>query len=306
MTAQTGLPVIDISALTTGDVFERRAVGDAVVAACREHGFFYATGHGLRDDRRDAVFDDVTRFFALPSEIKNAVSVDKSEHFRGYEPPTDADSKEGFVMGREMPADDPRVVDGTPYHAPNAWPDGLDADWRQRMQALFGEMLDLARLLNRGLALGLKLDEGYFDTLSDDPMAALRLLHYPPHCERPGIHEHTDWGALSVLFQNDVPGLQVRGRDGAWIDVPPMDGACVVNVGDLVARWTNDMLKSTPHRVVNRTGRDRYSVCFFLDMNYDAMIECLPGCADEHNPAKYAPVRVADYLDEMHRRDYGT
>ena len=150
------------------------------------------------------------------------------------------------------------------------------------------------------IATDLGLEPDFFADKFDAPMATLRLLHYPPHPEgaeagQIGAGTHTDYGNVTILLPDDVGGLEVRRRDGTWISAPTVPGAYVCNIGDCLMRWTNDTYVSTPHRVVNRGGRERYSVAFFFDPNPDATVACLPGCADGR-PAKYAPISGADYL----------
>ncbi len=156
-------------------------------------------------------------------------------------------------------------------------------------------------LLHEACADDLGLERTYFARHLDRPLATLRLLHYPSrpqHIEagQMGAGEHTDYGCVTLLATDDAGGLEVRTREGEWLSAPHVPGAFVCNIGDCLMRWTNDLYVSTPHRVVNPAGRERYSVAFFLDPNPEADISCLPGCAGDDRPAKYSPIRGDDYL----------
>jgi isopenicillin N synthase-like dioxygenase len=174
------------------------------------------------------------------------------------------------------------------------------------MLAYFDAVWALGRRLHRGIALDLGVRPDFFDDKFDAPMAILRLLHYPPQpanagAAEIGAGEHTDYGSITLLMTDEVGGLEVKRRDasseeGGWIAAPHIPGAFICNVGDCLMRWTNDVYVSTPHRVVNRGGRERYSVAFFLDPNPDAEVACLPTCVSATQPARYPPIVGADYL----------
>jgi isopenicillin N synthase-like dioxygenase len=303
-----GLPVLDLAPLSAGPAGEAQ-VAAALGAACREIGFFCVTNHGVPQRLLDAVFAASARFFALPVETKRAVAIERSRHNRGYvpmegeslDPSRPPDAKEAFNMGRELAPDEPDLLAGKPFHGPNQWPDL--PGFRTTLTDYFDAVQGLCVRLHRAIAIDLGLPPGHFDRLIDRPLATLRLLHYPPH---PGTFDggqygaapHTDYGNVTVLAQDDVGGLAVQRRDGGWIDAPPMPGAFVCNIGDCLMRWTNDVYVSTPHRVVNRTGRQRYSIAYFCDPNGDAPVECLPTCTGPDRPARYPPTTGADYLRE--------
>jgi len=310
------LPVIDVSGLRSSRPDIRRAVADQIQAACLDKGFFYIRQHGIADALQRRMFEDTRRFFALPQPAKDAVAKAKSFANRGYEPlrgqtlepGTPPDLKEGFYIGVELPLDDPRVIARKFQHGPNQWPDL--PGFRATMTEYFAAMLDLERLLWRGLALSLDLEEHHFDSFCHEPIATLRLLHYPPQPARPlpnekGCGAHTDFGGLTLLLQDDVGGLQVWDEAAGWIHAPPIQGTYVVNLGDMIARWTNDRYRSTLHRVVNVSGRERYSIPFFFSGNPDFVVECLPGCRRPGDVLKYPPTNVAGHLKEMFQRTYG-
>lgn len=300
------LPVIDITPLYLENIALRRNIGHALLDAYRAFGFCYITG--ARVPSLQNGFSNARAFFAQDVAAKNALSIHTSPRLQGYEPQTTQESKEAFVIGREPKTGDPVTLAQTPYHGPNRFPSAPET-FKPIAIGLFDEMLDLARLLNRALALSIGVDEHHFDVLSDKPLGALRFLHYPPatgNDTRDGIGAHTDWGALSILAMDDVPGLDIQTALGEWMPVPPRADALVINIGNLVERWTNGDLKATLHRVQNRTARDRYSIAFFLDMNHDALIEPLAPFVSESNPSRFAPVTVSDYLQSMHEQDYGS
>jgi isopenicillin N synthase-like dioxygenase len=311
------LPVIDIGGLGSDALGDRQVVGASLRNACLDKGFFYIRNHGIPDHLVDAVFAETQRFFALPAAEKAALDKAHSGANRGYEPlqgqaleaGAPPDLKEGFYVGPEHAVDDPRVRAGKFNHGPNQWP-ASQPSFRAAMQAYFRAMLVLGERLMRGLALSLDLPENHFATFCTDPMATLRLLHYPPQPanadpNQKGAGAHTDFGGLTLLRQGEIGGLQVWDKaSGGWIHADPLPGTFVVNLGDMIARWTNDRYRSTLHRVVNVSGRERYSVPFFYVGNYDHVVECIPTCLAPGERAKYPPTTVEAHLREMYRRTY--
>jgi isopenicillin N synthase-like dioxygenase len=226
---------------------------------------------------------------------------------RGYVPmkgesldPTKApDLKEGYNIGLDLAPDDPEILAKAPLRALNLWPEL--PGFRDIMLEYYDAMLTLGRTLHTAFATELGLATDFFEDKLQRPLATLRLLHYPPSPPdieegQLGAGEHTDYGCVTLLATDEVGGLEVRTRDGAWLSAPYIPDTFVCNIGDCLMRWTNDLYVSTPHRVVNPSGRERYSVPFFLDPDPDAVVACLPGCATDDNPAKYPPIRGDDYL----------
>ena len=296
---------------------DRQVVAAEMAEAASRIGFFYVANHGVDDRLIANTFAQTKRFFDLPLAAKQELGTARSIAHRGYEPlesqtfnPGDApDLKESFYIGVERDEHDPLVQAKLPNHGPNQWPDL--PGWQEQMEAYFAVMLSLSRRLMRGLALSLDLDETVFDNLGDNPMALLRLLHYPPQlatsvANQPGCGTHTDWGAVTVLAQDDRGGLAVCTTDGVWVEATPIPGTFVVNLGDMMARWTNDRYQSTPHRVMNVPGCDRYSIPFFYDLNYHAVVKCLPTCHSPENPPKYPPVTAGEHILQMYRKTYGS
>lgn len=305
--APTTIPVIDLAPLIAGAPGALDAVAADIGRACRGIGFFYITGHGVPDDLIADVFAHSARFFALPDAEKRKVQFSAATGNRGYipmmgealDPARPQDVKEAFNIGLDLPPGDPDIRAGVKFRAPNLWPG--DATFRDTMLAYFNAAWALGRTLHAAFARDLGIAPDFFEDKLDRPLATLRLLHYPP---RPGTlepgqlgaGEHTDYGCVTLLLTDDAGGLEVRTRDGAWLRAPHVPGAYVCNIGDCLMRWTNDTYVSTPHRVVNPAGRERFSVAFFLDPNPDARVECLPTCQGPGRPAKYPPITGADYL----------
>jgi len=304
---QSQIPIVDVAALQAGDAESECAVAKQIGDACRGIGFFYITGHGIAPATLTAVFDQAATFFQSPVAFKARSAFVGAGGNRGYiklggealDPTKPADVKEAFNIGLELAPNDPDLLARKPFRALNLWPDV--PGFRATMLAYFTQMLELGRLLHRAFALDLGVDPSYFDDKFKKPMATLRLLHYPP-TDKPlsegqlGAVEHTDYGNVTLLATDSSGGLMVRDRGGRWLDAPVIPGAYVCNIGDCLMRWTNDIYVSTPHKVVTPPGKDRYSVAFFLDPDPDAMVACLPTCADAARPAKYAPVTGADFL----------
>ncbi len=305
------LPLLDMAALDRGQGIA------ALHETCVGAGFFYVANHGIAAPLIDAALRQARLFFALPLERRMAVSLARSRCNRGYEamqaqrlePGAPPDLKEGFYIGNELTDDDPRVRAGYFNQGPNQWPPDLPG-FRPAMEAYFGTLTGLAVRLMRAMAGSLGLPPGHFAGFCDDPMSVLRLLHYPPQPPNPqpgekGCGAHTDWGCLTLLWQDAAGGLQVRvGAD--WIDAPPMPGAFVVNIADMFARWTNGRYRSTLHRVVNVSGRDRYSMPFFFEGNPGHRVIALPGCVPAGEVPRYPPTTVSEHLASMYRQTYAT
>jgi isopenicillin N synthase-like dioxygenase len=308
------LDVLDLTDLEAGDAGAVRRVARDLGRACRETGFFYIRNHGVPEALMSSMFARSRDFFASPTDVKDQFAITRSPHNRGYVGIASerlnlaqADQKEAFNIGLDLPASDAEVIAGKPFRGVNLWPD--TPGFRDTALAYFNAVWRLGRDLHLAIAADLGLPTGFFADKFDRPMATLRLLHYPPRAagdaDLPGAGEHTDYGSLTILLTDDVGGLEVRRRDGAWIKAPPIAGAFVCNIGDCLMRWSNDTYVSTPHRVTSPPGRDRYSIAFFLDPNPEALIECLPGCSASGAAAKYPPILAADYLTQRLVATYG-
>lgn len=287
--------------------------------ACLESGFFYVVNHGV--DQLDDVLAQSKKFFTLPKEDKMKVYRNKKK--RGYTPfedetldpakQTKGDLKEGFYIGPEMP--EREIWSTKPFHGPNQWPSSdLLPGWRETMDKYYQQALMVGRKITRLLALALNLEMTFFEKpgLMDSPMAFIRLLHYSAEVSIPdqgifGAGAHCDYGMITLLATDGVPGLQIC-RDKyvvpqVWEDVIPLKGAFIVNLGDMLERWSNGLFRSTLHRVV-LPGEERYSVAFFLDPNFDCLVECLPACCSDENPSKFPPITSGHYLIERYKLSY--
>ncbi len=300
------IPVIDITGLYSGSSGERKRIAAEIGAACRGTGFFYILGHGVSSALMSDVFRASEGFFALAEDTKRQVLFSSATGNRGYipmkgealDPTKPADLKEAFNIGLDLAPNDPEILAGARFRALNLWP-SLPG-FRATMLDYFNAAWRTGLLLHEAFADDLGLERTYFAGHLDRPLATLRLLHYPSRPQQVeagqmGAGEHTDYGCVTLLATDDAGGLEVRRRDGEWLSAPHVPGAFVCNIGDCLMRWTNDIYVSTPHRVVNPSGRERYSVAFFLDPNPDAVISCLPGCEENGEP-KYPPIRGDDYL----------
>ena len=310
------IPIIDLAPFRNGGPADRKPVAAEVARACETHGFLVVSGHGVPAAPGAALHDAGLRFFDLSLAEKLRVRRPRDDQNRGYIPygeetlakmhgaVTPPDYKEVFAIGPDQVPDEPYYTSPLAYpdFAPNLWPEG-PADLKPAMLAYYDGMLALARLLADVYGVALDMPEGFFVERLARHSCQLRLLHYPaPEGElTPGqlrCGEHTDLGLTTILRNEDVPGgLEVRTRDGDWIAAPAIPDTFIVNIGDLMMRWTNDRWRSTPHRVAvpaaAARGRSRrLSIGYFVVPNYDAEVACvdLAGVAP-----KYPPISVRDY-----------
>jgi isopenicillin N synthase-like dioxygenase len=299
------IPTIDLADLETPDGCAR--VGRDLDRAYGALGFAYVVNHGVPQASIDAVFEASARFHALPDAAKAAIAVNRFH--RGYlgfatgidrassiEAAVHPNFSESFIKLHEATPDAPGDHGG-PLDGPNQWPEGL-VGFKDAVLAYEARVERLARALVGALAGALAGDAAALDDAFARPTTWLRLLHYPARpADAPaglyGSAPHTDFGALTILAQDAAGGLQVRDPGGAWIDVPPKPGAFVVNTGDAVPVWSGGRWRSTPHRVVNPQGRERYSVAYFFDPNFDAHIAPLDPA---HAPADMAGFRFGDHV----------
>jgi isopenicillin N synthase-like dioxygenase len=314
--AFTEIPVIDFAPMREGDLAARRRVAAALREACIGVGFFYLVDHGVAQALIDRTFAQAKRFFGQPLDAKMAIHIKKSKHHRGYvplleentDPTARGDLHEALDISLEVPADDPDVLAGKSFYGPNAWPDGLPG-FRAAMDEYYWAMIACGRSVFAAFALALDLPEAFFDACITKPMGSLRLLHYPPQTgpideKQIGTGAHSDYECFTMLAQDGIGGLQVLNSAGEWIHAPPVPGAFVVNVGDMMARWTNGLFASTVHRAINRSGRERYSIPFFYGPNYDTAIACLSSCQGPDNPARYPAIAAGDYLIERFNQTF--
>jgi isopenicillin N synthase-like dioxygenase len=313
------VPIVDIAPFLAGGTVEKVAVARALDDACRRIGFLIVSGHGVPRSVIDDALEATWSFFDLDDTEKRRWISPKGDFRRGYMPvggnalaytlgqETPPDLIEAFTFGRfDLPADPYYSAHRDTWFEPNIWPD-RPADFRVRLCTYYRAMEKLSADLMRVFAVALDMPETFFTDKIDRHITALRLNHYaaPDRAPLPGqlrAGPHTDYGSLTILLPTAAAGgLQVRGTDGAWHDVSPPPDTFVVNLGDLMAQWTNDCWVSTLHQVVNppsEAGADsrRASIAFFHQPNYDAVIECLLTCQSAVAPARYAPTTSGAHL----------
>jgi isopenicillin N synthase-like dioxygenase len=300
------LPIVDLGESFTGGADGRRAVAARVRGALCDTGFLYVAQHGVDPDLIARTFAETHRFLALPTAWKERTK--RAPGRRGYEGlegqatgvylrpagvPIVGDLKESFNFGRDRgPA--------TPSFAQNQWPDDLPG-FRDTLEAYYTAVDGLGQHLVRLLALSLDLPEGFFADAFRYPSATCRVLKYPPQGAdakpyQMGAAAHTDLGGITILAQDEHEALELQNRAGEWIRATPVPGTFVVNIADMFMRWTNDLYRSSVHRVMNNTSNtDRYSIVFFFSPNYHTRVEPLASCIAADRPAQYEPVVYGEY-----------
>src|SRR5882724_5066928 len=299
------IPVIDVAPLIdgAGDAAERTVA--ALGKACADIGFVYVRNHGVPRDLVARMAAQAKLFFARPMDAKMRIVLDQRMrgylplNYRSYEGETRAGTshQEGFWIGHERP-----LTAANPLQGPNQWPAGQPA-LKTVMQDYFVAVERLSRVLQRGFALALGLAPDFFTPLFAEPNSRLKLNHYPPQ-DAPeadndiGVVPHADSGGFTILWQDDNGGLEVQSKGGEWVGAPPIDDTFVINLGNVMQIWTNGRFSSTPHRVINRGGRDRYSVPLFVNPDSGARIAPLIGPPTPD----FAPFRYGDYQRDEWRR----
>lgn len=310
MSEFSDIPVLDVAAIHGDDPAAKQALADQFAQVYGTTGFGYVANHGIADQLIDDVFAASQRFHSASQSTKMAVELNHLH--RGYIPintSTDVNSKladvkkpnqsESFMVMREDGPDSPQVKAGDYLAGPNQWPDL--ADFQLPVVAYNEAMSDLAFKLVEIVALALGTDPKELQDNFDLPTTWLRLLYYPPAppIDDPDLYgsaPHTDFGFLTILAQDDIGGLQVQTPAGNWVDAPRIEGTFVVNVGDMLHRWSNGRLKSTPHRVINRSGQPRYSCPFFYDPNVASDIAPLASTVSAKLPAQFEPINFGAFL----------
>jgi isopenicillin N synthase-like dioxygenase len=318
------IPTIDMTPLRSGDTAAKREVARQIDAACRDTGFFLVTGHGVPADLINRARQLAIDFFALPDAEKMKVQRPPSKISRGFNwvgdrsiaysmgEVTPPDIQEAFGFGQDRP-DLAATVDpvSAQMYAPNIWPQ-QPSDFRETLVSYYDAMQGLAQSVLRAMATALGVDENYFVDKFDRQASNCRIIRYPAVTSPPlpgqlRAGTHTDYGIMTFVRGDDTPGgLQVKHRNGEWIDlhIPAGDFAC--NIGDLMMRWSNDRWVSTLHRVAvpppGAKPQDRISLVFFTNPNADATIKCIEQCVEPGQTAKYPPVTVSEhYLGKLMR-----
>ena len=300
------LPILDFNGYLNGDSNDQKHVSYELIKAIRTYGFVYLKNFGISNDLIKKLFDFNKQFFDKPIEYKKLVSK-SMKTFCGYDGLLEekltnsrpGDLKESFMMKQE----------GTPW--PSDW-----NDFEEFMHLFHSKSHNLALTILRSFADGLDLDRNKFDSNFDKGECTLmRLLHYPPlpskiETNQIRAGEHTDYGALTILFQDSIGGLEVKTLDNQWIPAPFVENTILINVGDVMEMWTNGYLRSTPHRVVNpsddKSFKSRYSVAFFCDPDLETEINCIEKFVNEDSPLKYGKKRYKDHLFEKYKATYVT
>jgi len=298
----TRLPLVDVSGLYGQNHAERLEAALRLGAAARDSGFCYVTGHGISPMLIQRVIKQTKALFSQPLEEKMRLYIGQSRNHRGYVPEGEEvftggtrDRKEAFDLGLELPADDRDVLSGTPMLGPNPWPE-LPA-FREDVSAYYDAVFNLGNLLFRGFAMALGLEEDHFTRRVTKPPSQLRLIHYPynPNAvDTVGIGAHTDYECFTILLPT-APGLEVMNGAGEWIDAPPIEGAFIVNVGDLMEVWTNGEFVATSHRV-RRVQQERYSFAMFCTCDYYTVVEPLEAFVGLDRPPRYEPQTAGEHL----------
>lgn len=281
--SEQSLPEIDFDAYRFGTAEQRGRVAQDIVDACERFGFFYLKHHGVSAETVRSGFAAAHAFFAQPLDARLSCLPGRRNQHRGYQPINDTqhigasvpDVKESFDMGFPLPAEDPDLLAGLPFHAPNAWPE-LEG-FRSATENLYFSMLETGRELLRAVAEALGVDRNFFVARCMHPYTNMRMVHYPP---QPadfslgiGTTPHTDKGLITLLLNDQVGGLHVQSAEGLWIDAPPREDALIVNVGQLMTRWTNGRFRSALHRVINESGLERFSIPQYHHPDYRAVID---------------------------------
>jgi isopenicillin N synthase-like dioxygenase len=281
------VPVIDVAPLVNHTA-QRGEAAAQIGRACRECGFFYVVGHGIDEHLSSELEAQSRQFFAQPESAKMQIAMAKGGRaWRGYFPVGNEltsgkpDRKEGIYFGTELPANHPGVLARKPLHGPNLFPE--IPGFRETVLRYLESLTQLGHVLMSGIAKGLGLDEDYFKhRYTGEPLVLFRIFNYP-YTKRAenaavpwGVGEHTDYGLLTILRQDDTGGLQVKSRS-SWVEAPPIPGSFVCNIGDMLDRLTRGIYRSTPHRAINMAQRDRLSFPFFFDPNFDAQIQPIEG-----------------------------
>jgi len=296
--ALTEVPVVDLGPAWTGDPSARRGVTAEIATACSDIGFFYVRNHGIARDDIERIFQTAADFHSLPLDAKMEVSVTKNNHFQGYlhgmskgnDRKITENLQEAFQIRRPLADDDPDLLAGKNYHGVIPWPSAMP-DLKPRMMAYFDKLSALGYALLALFEESLELPPGRLKQYFAKDMNSLRLLHYPPQApDAPaaylGARAHSDTNAFTILAQDRNGGLEVRNRVGDWLAVPPIDDTFVVNVGEVLKVWTDGIFSSAAHRVINRSGRERYSIPYFMYPSYDAVISPI---LQNPDPASVAP-----------------
>ena len=297
------LKIIDLSQSETEII-------QALSEACFKHGFFHLVNHGVDKNLLSSLFEQTKLFFQLPFEEKKKIDVKNSQFFRGYTDfnnetlnpklQTEPDTKEGYYAGKHIDPTSPEFGKDT-FQGPNQYPSSaLLPNFREVIDKYYETMLKLSTTFLKYMAAVLKMPLEDLNQKFNNPVALIRLLHYNERKSdvSKGVFacgDHSDYGLMTFLLTDGVPGLEVL-IDGEWVEVEHVEGAYVVNLADMLERFSNGKVKSTKHRVINKLGKERYSIPFFFEPNSSTVVTPLESFVDEENPVRYKPVKYEDYI----------
>ncbi|WP_197064725.1 isopenicillin N synthase family dioxygenase [Leptolyngbya sp. KIOST-1] len=307
------IPLVDFSPFLSDDPVGKIQVAGEIYHACHEVGFLYLSHHGIPEAAIAAAFAQSRQFFALPLAEKTAIAWSSESSNRGYiglererlDETQPGDLKEAYNLGRELSPEQATRLGVT--WVENRWPVGHDT-FRATLTEFFDACAVAAANIFRAFALALAMPEDFMTTRHTTQWYTLRLLHYPPLAQLPQPGQtragaHSDYGTLTLLFQDDVGGLEVLSAQGDWVAAPAIPGTVLINTGDLTERWSNGVFRSTRHRVglsgARQSGAvagDRYSIAFFCEPDPATDIVCLPTCQGPDNPPRYPPITAQEYL----------
>jgi isopenicillin N synthase-like dioxygenase len=305
------IPIIDIEPLGREGAAEAKVIS-AIRDASEHVGFFYIRNHGVPQQELQTIFKTCERFFALPQGERDRIYLVNSPNYRGYLPigvlgknvDRPRDLLESFNIGMELGPDDVDVRQGKPLHGANQWPANLPG-FREDILRYYGLMEKLMYRLLQGFALAAELPRDGFDHLFLKPLTQMRLLHYPAQevirDNMIGARAHRDFGYFTILLQDQVGGLEVSNQSDQWVVAPPIEDMFVVNVAEMLKLVTNGRFLSALHRVINRYGRERYSVPFFANPSYGAVLEPLSQFIDDEHPAQSGPYHVGESMYNFYR-----
>lgn len=289
-------------------------VAGKINAAAADTGFFYICDHGINADVIATAANAAIRFFEQPAQHKEQITVD--QHNRGFmtigaskmRGAVTYDLKEVFFWGSQLETGDPDVLAGKPLMSINQWPPAMPA-LRTAILPYYNAVMTCGQAILRALAVSLELDENFFGARYRKPLGRGQLIYYPPRThDTPeaqfGVAPHADFGCITLLLQDHNGGLQIRGKDGVWLDAPPIPGTLIVNIGDLLQRWSNDRLKSTIHRVMNTSGNKRHSIAVFCDPDTDAVIDPQDMNLPAGHQPRYDPISAGEYIVSRNRASF--
>ncbi len=312
------IPIIDLGPYLAGKPGALDRTAQEMRFALTQIGFYFIVNHGVPRELINATFERVRRFHAQPIDKKMALKL--NHHNTGYMPirgntlrtstvqaGTKPNLNEAFFVKRELSADHPDVLSDRRFHGANRWPVELPG-FREAILSYTDTLERLVQKMVRLYARALDLPAEYFDGPFKELQFSLRMTHYPhqdgPVTDEFGLAPHTDTSFLTLLAPNEVPGLSIRTQSGNWIDAPAIADAYVVNGGQMLQRWTNDVFLATPHRAINRSGGERYAIPFFADCNIDWPVAAVPTTVGPDKPPKYPTTWYTEYMTWYQKRNY--